>query len=134
MAQVPAGIGRQQYCLIGQPNTAKLIAVWIDRRDEMWISLALPWQIGAPERLMSLIGSTIPFSATEGQRAAKGDPGRSIAVRYPGKAAYLDEVSHAAQCLINASYLLSEDFERILAQSARRWDLLASAPESAAAQ
>jgi hypothetical protein len=46
-------------------------------------------QIGAPERLMSLIGSTIPFPATEGQRAAKGDPRRSIAARYPGKAAYL---------------------------------------------
>jgi len=91
-------------------------------------------QIGAPERLMSLIGSTIPFPATEGQRAAKGDPRRSVAVRYPGKAAYLDEVSHAAQCLIDAGYLLPEDLERILAQSARRWDLLASAPESAAAQ
>jgi hypothetical protein len=91
-------------------------------------------QIGAPERLMSLIGSTIPFPATEGQRAAKGDPRRSIAARYPGKAAYLDEVSHAAQCLIDAGYLLPEDSERILAQSARRWDLLASAPESAAAQ
>jgi hypothetical protein len=38
------------------------------------------------------------------------------------------------QCLIDAGYLLPEDSERILAQSARRWDLLASAPESAAAQ
>src|SRR4029077_7759443 len=44
LAQVPAGIGRQRYCHIGQPNTAKLIAVRIDRRDEMWISLALPWR------------------------------------------------------------------------------------------
>ncbi|HKD39985.1 MAG TPA: hypothetical protein VKB87_06810 [Myxococcaceae bacterium] len=38
------------------------------------------------------------------------------------------------QCLIDAGYLLLEDLERILAQSARRWDLLASAPDSAAAQ
>jgi hypothetical protein len=91
-------------------------------------------QIGAPERLMSLIGSTIPFPTTEGQRAAKGDPRRSIAARYCGKAAYLDQVSHAAQSLIDAGYLLPEDLERILAQSARRWDLLASVPESAAAQ
>jgi hypothetical protein len=29
--------------------------------------------------------------------------------------------------------LLAEDLERILAQSARRWDLLAAAQESAAA-
>ena len=83
---------------------------------------------------MSLIGSTLPFPATEGQRAAKGDPRRSIAARYCGKAAYLDQVSHAAQSLIDAGYLLPEDLERTLAQSARRWDLLASAPESAAAQ
>ncbi len=91
-------------------------------------------QIGAPERLMSLIGSTIPFPASEGQRAAKGDPRRSIAARYPGKAAYLDEVGRAAQRLIDAGYLLPEDLERILAQSARRWDLLSSTPEAAAAQ
>ena len=91
-------------------------------------------QIGAPGRLMSLTGSTIPFPTTEGQRAAKGDPSRSsIAARYPGRAAYLDQVSHAAQSLIDAGYLLPEDLERILAQSARRWDLLASAPESASA-
>jgi hypothetical protein len=90
-------------------------------------------QIGAPDRLMSLMGSTIPFPATEGERAAKGDPRRSIEERYPGKAAYLDQVRHAAQRLIDVGYLLAEDLERILAQSARRWDLLAAAQESAAA-
>ncbi|MGA8758620.1 MAG: alpha/beta hydrolase domain-containing protein, partial [Stellaceae bacterium] len=91
-------------------------------------------QIGAPDRLMSLMGSTIPFPATEGERKAKGDPRRSIEARYSGKAAYLNEVSRAAQRLIDAGYLLPEDLERILTQSARRWDLLASAPESAAAK
>ena len=91
-------------------------------------------QIGAPDRLMSLMGSTIPFPATEVERNAKGDPRRSIEARYPSKAAYLDEVNHAAQHLIDTGYLLPEDLERILAQSARRWDLLASAPESAAAK
>jgi hypothetical protein len=60
---------------------------------------------------MSLIGSTIPIPATEGERVAKGDPRRSIAVRYPGKTAYLDEVSRAAQCLIDAGYLLPEDLD-----------------------
>ena len=67
----------------------------------------------------------------DGKRVRIGfgqDPGQA------GKAAYLDEVSREAQSLIDAGYLLPEDSERILAQSARRWDLLASAPESAAAQ
>src|SRR5438874_12515245 len=54
MAQVPAGIGRQRYCYIGQPNTAKLIAVRIDRQDGMWISLAFPWRqrCGDPVRCL----------------------------------------------------------------------------------
>ena len=39
---------------------------------------------------------------------------------WSGKAAYLNEVSHAAQRLIDAGELLPEDLERILAQSARR--------------
>ena len=77
---------------------------------------------------------SIPFPATEGQRLANGDPRRSIAVRYPGKTAYLDEVNRAAQCLIDAGYLLPEDLEHILAQSALRWDLLTTVPEAAAAQ
>ncbi len=91
-------------------------------------------QIGTPDRLMSLMGSTIPFPATEGERAAKGDPRRSIAERYPSKAAYLDQIRRAADGLIENGYLLREDVERILAHSARRWDLLASAPETAAAK
>ena len=91
-------------------------------------------EIGAPERLMSLIGSTIPFPLSEGERAATGDPRRSIAARYPGKTAYLDQVRHAAQSLIDDGYLLPEDLERILAQSARRWDLLATVPQSVAVQ
>ena len=90
-------------------------------------------QIGAPDRLMSLMGSTIPFPVTEGERAASGDPRRSIEKRYPGKAAYLEQVNQAARCLIDVGYLLAEDLERILAQSACRWDLLASAREVAAA-
>ena len=58
---------------------------------------------------------------------------KPIEEHYPGKAAYLDQVNHAAQRLIDVGYLLAEDLERILAQSARRWDLLAAAQESAAA-
>lgn len=91
-------------------------------------------QIGAPDQLMSLIGSTIPFPGTEGERAAKGDPRRSIEERYPNKAAYLAQIRRAADGLIENGYLLPEDAERILAHSARRWDLLASVPEAAAAK
>jgi hypothetical protein len=62
---------------------------------------------------------------------------RNLSSLIPGQLKGLHQalgVSRAAQCLIDAGYLLPEDLERILAQSARRWDLLASAPEAAAAQ
>jgi hypothetical protein len=61
-------------------------------------------------------------------------PRRSIEERHPSKAAYLDQVRRAADGLIEDGYLLPEDVEGILAHSARRWDLLASVPEAAAAK
>jgi Alpha/beta hydrolase domain len=91
-------------------------------------------QIGAPDRLMSLIGSTIPFPATEREATAKGDPRRPIEKRYPSKAVYLDQVNCAAESLVKSGYLLPEEVERILGQSARRWDLFALVPQNAAAK
>ena len=69
--------------------------------------------VDEPDRLKHPVPSHLRVNA---QR--KADPRRSIAVRYPGKAAYLDEVSHAAQCPIDAGYLLPEGLERTSAKSA----------------
>ena len=90
-------------------------------------------QMGAPDRLMSLMGSTIPFPATREARAATGDPRRSIEERYPGKAAYLDQVRREALSLIDSGYLLAEDLELLVGQASRRYELLASAREPVAA-
>ncbi|HEY8873257.1 MAG TPA: alpha/beta hydrolase domain-containing protein [Stellaceae bacterium] len=90
-------------------------------------------QMGAPDRLMSLMGATIPFAADRAERAATGDPRRSIEERYPGRAGYLEQVRHEAQRLIDAGYLLAEDLELVVGQASRRYDLLAPAREPAAA-
>jgi Alpha/beta hydrolase domain len=90
-------------------------------------------QMGAPDRLMSLMGATIPFPADRAERAARGDPRRSIEERYPGRAGYLEQVRHEAQRLIDAGYLLAEDLELVVGQASRRYDLLAPAREPAAA-
>jgi hypothetical protein len=90
-------------------------------------------QMGAPDRLMSLQGATIPFPATREERAASGDPRRSIAERYPDKAAYLEQVRREAQNLVDVGYLLAEDLEPIVGQASRRFDLLAAARATAAA-
>jgi len=87
-----------------------------------------------PGGIRAIRRSTLPFPKTEGERTAKGDPRRSIAERYPSKAAYLDQVRRATDGLIENGYLLPEDVERILAHTARRWDLLSSVPATATAK
>jgi len=90
-------------------------------------------QMGAPDRLMSLMGSTIPFPATPEERAEKGDPRRSIAERYPSRARYLEQVRQKAQRLIDEGYLLVEDLDLVVDQASRRYGLLAVAREPVAA-
>ncbi|HEV8681144.1 MAG TPA: alpha/beta hydrolase domain-containing protein, partial [Stellaceae bacterium] len=90
-------------------------------------------QNGAPDRLMGLSGATIPFPATADERAANGDPRRSIAERYASKADYLEQVRREAQNLVDAGYLLAEDLELILGQAGRRYDLLGPPDKVAAA-
>ena len=91
-------------------------------------------QMGAPDRLMSLMGATIPFPADRAERAATGDPRRSIEERYPGRAGYLAEVRREAQRLIDEGYLLPEDLELVVGQASRRYELLAPAREPVAAE
>jgi hypothetical protein len=88
-------------------------------------------QLGAPDRLLSLMGSTIPFPATAADRVAKSDPRRSIAERYAGKADYIKQVRRDAQGLVDAGYLLAEDLEWISDRASQLWHLLL--PEAATA-
>ncbi len=90
-------------------------------------------QMGAPDRLMSLTGSTIPFPATPEVRARTSDPRRSIAERYPSRDRYLEQVRQAAQRLIDEGHLLAEDLEHVVGQASRRYGLLAMAREPVAA-
>jgi hypothetical protein len=63
-------------------------------------------QMGAPDKLMSLMGATIPFPATREEREAKGDPRRSIEEHYPSRARYLEQVREEAQRLVDEGYFL----------------------------
>jgi len=82
---------------------------------------------------MSLMGATIPFPATREERAAKGDPRRSIEERYPSRATYLEQVRHDTQRLVDEGYLLAEDLELVVGQASRRYDILAMARDPIAA-
>lgn len=78
--------------------------------------------IGAPEELLPLTGSYIPFAATRAAREQNHDPRLSIEERYPGRAAYLGLVKEAALKLIQERYLLSDDLAGVVSRAAERWD------------
>ena len=68
--------------------------------------------IGGPGQTLSLLGSTMPFTATQAERQATGDPRLSIAERYASKEDYLYRVQQAAEVLVQQRYLLAEDLRR----------------------
>jgi hypothetical protein len=79
--------------------------------------------IGGPGQTLSLLGSTIPFPATQGERQALGDPRPSIEERYLSKEDYLGRAKQAAEALVAQGYLLAEDLPRVIEQASQRYDL-----------
>jgi hypothetical protein len=63
-------------------------------------------------------GSYIPFPGTVSERAATGDPRRSVLERYPDWHAYVAAITRAAQELVAAGLMLEEDVERCAAAAA----------------
>jgi hypothetical protein len=78
---------------------------------------------GGPGQTLSLLGSTIPFPATQAERQATGDLRPSIEERYASKADYLRQVQQAAEALVQQGYLLAEDLPTVAEQAAQRYDM-----------
>jgi Alpha/beta hydrolase domain len=79
--------------------------------------------IGGTGQTLSLLGSTIPFPATQVERQAAGDPRPSIEERYLSKEDYLVRVKQAAEALAQQGYLLAEDLPTVAEQAPQRYDL-----------
>jgi hypothetical protein len=87
--------------------------------------------MGAPDELVSLLGSTIFFPATRAARAAAHDPRRSIEERYASRDEYLERVQQAADALVKGGYLIVDDEPRMLQRASDQWDLVtARSPEA----
>ena len=63
--------------------------------------------VGAPKELFSLMGSSIPFAATDEARRP-GDPRRALTSRYTSKEQYLTRAREHAVGLVKAGYLLAD--------------------------
>jgi len=66
-------------------------------------------------------GSTIPLADSPEERAATGDPRRSILDRYADSTAYAVAIRAAAERLVEERLMLAEDLERAVA-AALNWD------------
>ena len=78
--------------------------------------------VGAPTELFSLMGSSIPFAATDAARRP-GDPRRSLAARYASKEQYLVRAKEHADTLVKAGYLLAADVPQVMKRMEELWAL-----------
>ncbi|HYA17396.1 MAG TPA: alpha/beta hydrolase domain-containing protein [Bryobacteraceae bacterium] len=79
-------------------------------------------KIGAPETLIAMIGSYIPFAKTKAEREKNGDPRLSIEERYASREDYLKKVEAAANDLVKGRYLLAEHVKAIVERAGEHWD------------
>ena len=80
--------------------------------------------IGAPDRIVPLLGSYVPLPRSAAEREAQHDPRRSIAERYPSRDAYLSRIAQTAAQLVKDGVLLEEDTIPVTRRAAEHWDLL----------
>ena len=79
-------------------------------------------RIGAPETLIAMTGSYIPFAKTKADRERAGDPRLSIEERYASRADYQKKVEDAANNLVQQRYLLAEHVKGIVQKAGEHWD------------
>jgi Alpha/beta hydrolase domain len=79
-------------------------------------------RIGAPDTLIAMAGSYIPFPKTRAGRERSGDPRPSIEERYTGRADYLRRVEEVASRLVAERYLLQEDVKPVVEAAGQHWD------------
>ncbi len=75
-----------------------------------------PWATGRWD------GSFVPFSRTERERQASGDPRASLEARYADRAAYEAKVRSAATDVVGRGFLLPEDVDALVAEAGDLYD------------
>lgn len=79
-------------------------------------------ETGGPDLIMPMQGMTIFFHRTRAEREAASDPRPSLEERYGSRAEFLAGVREAASALAEQGYILPEDIETLVSDSAARYD------------
>jgi len=82
-------------------------------------------ETGAPEEMASYAGSIFPFARTKQERERTGDPRPSLEERYASREEYVKRVGAAADELVLARFLLSQDRGAAVERAAQLWDAVA---------
>jgi hypothetical protein len=80
--------------------------------------------IGAPDRIVPLLGSYVPLPRSAAEREAQRDPRRSTAERYSSRDEYMSQIARSAAELVKERLLLEEDTIPVTRRAAEHWDLL----------
>ncbi|MCA1647195.1 MAG: hypothetical protein LC797_17630 [Chloroflexi bacterium] len=83
---------------------------------------------GGAGQLLDMMGTSLPFAATDRERRERGDPRPSIAERYGDRDDYLAQARAAAQQLAAAGSIAAEDIDLAVELAAKRYDVLAPTP------
>src|ERR1700722_4201908 len=78
-------------------------------------------QVGAPDTLIAMAGSYIPFAKTRADRDKTHDPRLSVEERYGTRAADVQKIEDAANRLAQERYLLPEDVKAIVEAAGQHW-------------
>jgi len=78
--------------------------------------------IGAPNTLVAMAGSYIPFAKTRADRDKSHDPRLSVEERYGTRAEYVRRVEAAANQMVKDRLLLQEDVKTIVEAAGNHWD------------
>jgi hypothetical protein len=76
--------------------------------------------IGGTSQVVNLMGSRIPFAATNAERKP-GDPRHTIAERYPSRERYLAVAKEHSERLVRDGYLLAADVPEVMKRMEEQW-------------
>ena len=79
-------------------------------------------ETSSPEQIVSMLGFTSFFPATQAAREASGDPRLSIEERYADRETYVQQVTDVAQQLAADRYILEEDIDIVVDACAACYD------------
>jgi hypothetical protein len=83
---------------------------------------------GGAGQSLDMMGTSLPFAPTAGERQQTGDPRLSIAERYRDRDEYVARARESAQALAAEGYIVAEDIDLAVELAAQRYDVLARQP------